>query len=62
MISQQGERGFVDKTKQIQVAMVVGGVIGAIAGFLIAGWLVAFAGLVIGWLVGAAAGAVIVRL
>lgn len=52
----------MDKTKQIQVAMVVGGVIGAIAGFLIAGWLVAFAGLVIGWLVGAAAGAVIVRL
>jgi hypothetical protein len=52
----------MDKTKQIQVAMVVGGVIGIAAGFVIAGWLTAFAGLVIGWLVGAAVGAVIVRL
>jgi hypothetical protein len=52
----------MDKTKQIQVAMVVGGIIGIAAGFFIGGWLIAFAGLVIGWLAGAAVGAVIVRL
>jgi hypothetical protein len=53
----------VDKTKQIQVAMVVGGVIGIAVGFFFfGGLLTAFAGLVIGWLAGAAVGAVIVRL
>jgi hypothetical protein len=47
----------MNATKQIQVAMVIGGVICLVAGFVLGGWLWAFLGLVIGWFAGAGAGA-----
>ncbi len=52
----------MDKTKQIKVMMVAGAVIGAIAGFVLGGWLWAAVALVLGWLIGAGVGAVWVRL
>lgn len=55
------EVGTLDKTKQIQVAMVVVAVIGVVLGFVLGGWLWAFVGLVVGWLLGAGLGALWVR-
>ncbi|MGB1676226.1 MAG: hypothetical protein ACPHQB_07870 [Miltoncostaeaceae bacterium] len=55
-------RWQVDKTKQIQIAMVVVAVIGVILGFVLGGWLWALVGLVAGWFVGAALGAIWVRM
>jgi hypothetical protein len=51
----------MNATKQIQVAMVIGGVIGLVAGFVLGGWLWAFLSLAIGWFAGAGAGALWVR-
>lgn len=52
----------MDKTKQIQVAMVAMAVIGVIVGFVLGGWLWAVVGLVGGWLLGALLGAAWVRI
>ena len=51
----------MDPTRQIQTAMVIVAVIGAVAGFILGGWLWALIGIVAGWLVGAGLGAIWVR-
>ena len=51
----------MDPTRQIQTAMVIVAVIGAVVGFVLGGWLWALIGIVGGWLVGAGLGAIWVR-